>query len=143
MLEKRQIRTLIDRAFEMLPRAYAPYSHYHVGAALLAGDGRIFTGCNIENASYGASMCAERTAFFKAVSEGAGDFSAICIAGGPDGNVTDYAPPCGICRQVMREFCSPDTFRVILAKNREEYRIFTLKDLLPMSFGPEKLTQPG
>lgn len=139
MIDKREIAALIGTAFEMLPRAYAPYSRYHVGAALLAADGRIFTGCNVENASYGATNCAERTAFFKAVSEGVRDFSAICIVGGTDGNVTDYAPPCGVCRQVMREFCRPREFEIILAKDPEQYLVFTLEDLLPMGFGPDHL----
>ena len=141
MTDKEQISALISTAFEMLPRAYAPYSHYHVGAALLASDGRIFTGCNIENASYGATNCAERTAFFKAVSEGERKFAAICIAGGPEGSDPIPCPPCGICRQVMREFCRPGEFEIILAKDPEQYLVFTLEDFLPMGFGPDHLEQ--
>ena len=117
----------------MLNFSYAPYSNFKVGAALLSKDGQIFGGCNVENAAYGPSNCAERTAIFKAVSEGVRDFSAICIVGGPNGVVSDYCPPCGVCRQVMREFCNPD-FKIILAKSITDYKIFTLGELLPESF---------
>ncbi len=133
--ENLPIETLIQQAFCQLERSYAPYSHFHVGASLLGADGRIFTGCNVENAAYGPSNCAERTAFFSAVSQGQREFTAICIVGGPGGTVEDYCPPCGVCRQVMAEFCDPDTFQIILAKSWEDYCIFTLKELLPMSFG--------
>lgn len=133
------VKELAERALENLDRAYVPYSHFHVSAALLAEDGRVFTGVNVENASYPAGICAERTAFVKAVSEGAKEFSAIAICGGEDGHVTDYCPPCGICRQVMREFCDPQTFLIILATGRENYDMYTLEQLLPMSFGPENL----
>ena len=104
-------------------------------------DDRVYTGANIENASYGASNCAERTAIFKAVSEGNAKLKAVCVVGGPrDEEITGFAYPCGVCRQVMREFClNPDEFAVIVAKNEEEYRIFTLNEILPASFGPEKL----
>ena len=124
---------LIEKALDMLNYSYVPYSHFHVGAALLSKDGKIFGGCNIENASYTPTNCAERTAFFKAVSEGVKEFEAIAIVGGMDGVVKDYCPPCGVCRQVMREFCADD-FKIILAKSPEEYKVFTLKDLLPESF---------
>ncbi|MCC6094311.1 MAG: cytidine deaminase [Eubacterium sp.] len=137
--DRRQITVLIDTAVNQLQFSYAPYSHFNVGAALLTADGRIFTGCNIENAAYSPSCCAERTAFFKAVSEGVRDFLAICIVGGKDGIPTGYAAPCGVCRQVMMEFCNPDTFRIILATGRDDYRIFTLKELMPQSFGPLNL----
>ena len=130
---------LIRAAFEARERAYAPYSHFKVGAALLAEDGRIFTGCNIENAGYTPSNCAERTAFFKAVSEGVRDFQAICIVGGKDGKLTEYTAPCGVCRQVMMEFCDPETFQIILAVDKEKYDIFTLNELLPLGFGPSNL----
>lgn len=124
---------LIEKAFSMLKFSYAPYSHFTVGAALLCKNGKIFGGCNIENAAYGPSNCAERTAVFKAVSEGEKDFEAICIVGGHEGIVKDFCPPCGVCRQVMREFCSPD-FKIILAKSADEFKIYTLAELLPESF---------
>ena len=130
---------LIRAAFEARERAYAPYSHFKVGAALLAEDGRIFTGCNIENAGYTPSNCAERTAFFKAVSEGVRDFQAICIVGGKDGKLTEYTAPCGVCRQVMMEFCNPKTFQIILAVDKERYEIYTLEELMPLGFGPLNL----
>ncbi|MCM1119060.1 MAG: cytidine deaminase [bacterium] len=131
---------LIQVAMAARERAYAPYSDYLVGAALLAGDGTIYQGCNIENASFGATNCAERTAFFKAVSEGVRHFRAIAITGGsrttrPGDPFPDLAYPCGICRQVMREFCSPD-FRILIARSPEEYEAYTLEELLPQSFGP-------
>lgn len=124
---------LIEKAFSMLKFSYVPYSHFTVGAALLCKNGKIFGGCNIENAAYGPSNCAERTAVFKAVSEGEKDFEAICIVGGHEGIVKDFCPPCGVCRQVMREFCSPD-FKIILAKSADEFKIYTLAELLPESF---------
>lgn len=130
---------LIPLAIEAMGRAYAPYSGFRVGAALLASDGMVYQGCNIENAAYTPTNCAERTAFFKAVSEGRRTFDAICIVGGKDGVLTDYTAPCGVCRQVMMEFCNPETFRVILAKSESDYRTFLLKDLLPMGFGPDNL----
>lgn len=130
---------LIPLAIEAMGRAYVPYSGFRVGAALLASDGMVYQGCNIENAAYTPTNCAERTAFFKAVSEGRRTFDAICIVGGKDGVLTDYTVPCGVCRQVMMEFCNPETFRVILAKSESDYRTFLLKDLLPMGFGPDNL----
>ena len=119
--------------------SYAPYSGYHVGAALLAKNGNIYAGCNIENASYGATNCAERTAFFKAVSEGVKDFEAIAIVGAPadaaaENTFSEYAYPCGICRQVMQEFCKKD-FGIIVAKSTEDYKKYTLQELLPFGFG--------
>lgn len=138
-MEKRQIEQLIEIATEQLKYSYTPYSGFKVGAALLAKDGRVFTGCNIENAAYTPTNCAERTAFFKAVSEGVTEFQAICIVGGKDGILTEYAAPCGVCRQVMMEFCNPDTFQVILATGKEQYEVFSLKDLLPQGFGPANL----
>lgn len=130
---------LIPLAIEAMGRAYAPYSGFRVGAALLASDGMVYQGCNIENAAYTPTNCAERTAFFKAVSKGQRTFDAICIVGGKDGVLTDYTAPCGVCRQVMMEFCNPETFRVILAKSESDYRMYLLKDLLPMGFGPDNL----
>lgn len=130
---------LIGAAFAALPQAYAPYSGFCVAAALLCEDGTIYTGVNIENASYPAGNCAERTAIFKAVSEGYRKFRAIAICGGKNGRVTDYCAPCGICRQVMREFCEPETFVILLPKTETDYREYRLKELLPLSFGPESL----
>ncbi len=124
---------LIQKAAQARKRAYAPYSEFTVGAALLCEDGTVYTGCNIENASYGATVCAERTAFFKAVSEGEGDFAAIAIVGGPDDKPYEFCPPCGMCRQVMTEFCDLDRFRIVLS-NGSEQRIYSLKEMMPYSF---------
>ncbi len=124
---------LIKKASAMLKFSYAPYSNFYVGAALLTKNGKIFTGCNIENATYGATNCAERTAFFKAISEGENDFYAIAIVGGKNGKIDDFCSPCGICRQVMAEFCSKD-FKIILANSKNEIKTFTLEELLPESF---------
>ena len=132
-------REMIAKATEMLKNSYAPYSHFKVGAALMTKKGKLYGGCNIENAAYGPSNCAERTAFFKAVSEGELDFAAIAIVGGPKGRIMDFCPPCGVCRQVMREFCDPKSFYVILARSEADYWVYTLEELLPMSFGPETL----
>lgn len=134
-----QTETLIETAIEQLAFSYTPYSHFKVGAALLAKNGTIYTGCNIENAAYTPTNCAERTAFFKAVSEGVREFDAICIVGGKEGVLEDFAPPCGVCRQVMMEFCQPDEFQIILAKGKDDYQIYTLKDLMPQGFGPGNL----
>ncbi len=130
-----QIQDLVEAALAARGRAYAPYSHYTVGAALLAGDGSVYCGGNIENASYGATNCAERTAFFKAVSEGQREFIAIAVAGGMEGqDPVDYGYPCGICRQVMQEFAGAD-FRIFVVKNKGDYREYSLKELLPCGFG--------
>ena len=132
-------KELISQALEARRYAYAPYSHFSVGAALLCADGRVFKGCNIENAAFSPSMCAERTAFAKAISDGYGDFTAIAIVGAPsDSKVTDICTPCGVCRQVMREFCQQD-FQIICAKTDEteeiiEQKVFTLAEMLPESF---------
>lgn len=134
-----EVKELIRQAIEAMGKAYTPYSGFKVGAALLAKDGSIYQGCNIENAAYTPCNCAERTAFFKAVSEGIREFEAICIVGGKDGVLTDFTAPCGVCRQVMMEFCEPDKFQIILAAGPEEYKIFTLEELLPMGFGPKNL----
>ena len=138
-MEQVMVEKLIDTAIEQLKFSYTPYSNFKVGAALLAKNGEIFTGCNIENASYTPTNCAERTAFFKAVSEGVRDFQAICIVGGKDGNLTEYTAPCGVCRQVMMEFCDPKTFQIILAVDKERYEIYTLEELMPLGFGPLNL----
>lgn len=129
---------MIDTAIEQLKFSYTPYSNFKVGAALLTKSGKIYTGCNIENASYTPTNCAERTAFFKAVSEGVRDFQAICIVGGKNGKLTEYTAPCGVCRQVMMEFCNPKTFQIILAVDKERYEIYTLEELMPLGFGSIK-----
>ena len=133
------VKELIKQAIEAMESAYTPYSHFKVGAALHTPEGKIYKGCNIENASYTPTNCAERTAFFKAVSEGEREFAAICIVGGKNGILTEYTAPCGVCRQVMMEFCSPESFQIILATDTEHYEIYTLKELLPMGFGPGNL----
>lgn len=139
VMEQVMIEKLIDTAIEQLEFSYTPYSNFKVGAALLTRSGEIYTGCNIENASYTPTNCAERTAFFKAVSEGVRDFQAICIVGGKDGKLTEYTAPCGVCRQVMMEFCNPKTFQIILAVDKERYEIYTLEELMPLGFGPLNL----
>lgn len=132
---------LIENAIEARKMAYTPYSKYKVGAALLSSENKIIKGCNIENAAYGPTNCAERTAFFKAVSEGVKEFSAIAIVGGLE-NETDlfsgYALPCGVCRQVMREFCDSE-FEIVVARSTDDYKVYTLGELLPESFGPDNL----
>jgi len=138
-MEQVMIEKLIDTAIEQLKFSYTPYSNFKVGAALLTKSGKIYTGCNIENASYTPTNCAERTAFFKAVSEGVRDFQAICIVGGKDGKLTEYTAPCGVCRQIMMEFCNPKTFQIILAVDKERYEIYTLEELMPLGFGPLNL----
>lgn len=138
-MEQIYIEKLIEIAIAQLDYSYTPYSNFKVGAALLTKNGDIYTGCNIENAAYTPTNCAERTAFFKAVSEGVRDFQAICIVGGKDGVLTEYAAPCGVCRQVMMEFCNPKTFQIILAIDKERYDIYTLEELLPQGFGPSNL----
>ncbi len=145
MTDKKTRETLIKEALEARKMAYVPYSHFMVGAALLTKEGQIYRGCNIENAAYGPTNCAERTAFFKAVSEGERAFAAIAIVGGPEGNppareeITGYAAPCGVCRQIMAEFCRPDDFEIIVAKSPKDYYVKTLEELLPDSFGPANL----
>ena len=135
------IKKLAQESIAAKEFAYTPYSHFRVGAALLTKDGGIYRGCNIENAAYTPTNCAERTAFFKAVSEGVKEFDVICIIGGKDGILTEYAPPCGVCRQVMMEFCDPEEFEIILATDVEHYDIYTLKELLPLGFGPGNLKE--
>ncbi len=140
MLNTELTIALISSAIEARKNSYAPYSGYCVGAALLCEDGEIITGCNVENASYGATNCAERTAVFKAVSMGKRRFSAIAVAGGKQGDaVTDYAYPCGVCRQVLREFCNPSDMTVIVCRSETDFVQMTLEQLLPHSFGPENL----
>ena len=132
-------KKLMIEAMNARKMAYAPYSGFQVGAALLGKSGKIYRGCNIENAAYGPSNCAERTAFFKAVSEGERQFQSIAIVGGAkDGNLK-LCPPCGVCRQVMAEFCDPEQFRVILGAGEKDYQIYLLKELLPLGFGKETM----
>jgi cytidine deaminase len=140
MNENIPILELVKTALAARSKAYAPYSGFLVGAAVLTADERIYSGANIENASYGATNCAERTAVFKAVSEGSQRLKAIAVAGGPQGApINEYAYPCGICRQVLCEFCGdPSEFMVIVAKSEEDYRVFSLAELLPESFGSEQ-----
>ena len=138
-MDKKLAEEMIELAIGQLQYSYTPYSGFKVGAALLTKDGKFYTGCNIENAAFTPTNCAERTAFFKAVSEGEREFRAVCIVGGKDGILTEYAAPCGVCRQVMMEFCDPETFQIILATGKEQYEIFTLKELLPQGFGPTNL----
>ena len=132
-------RELVKIALENRSMAYVPYSKFRVGAALETEDGIVYGGCNIENAGYTPTNCAERTAFFKAVSEGEREFSAIAIVGGKGDLPTDYAYPCGVCRQVMMEFCDPKTFRVITAISEDTYLDKTLEEMLPFGFGPSNL----
>ena len=130
---------LISTAVSMQERAYVPYSHFPVGAALLCSDGAVFTGCNVENAAYGSTLCAERTALVKAVSEGVREFSRIAIVGAAEGKVnTLVTSPCGVCRQFLYEF-GGDELEVILAKSEEDYLEMTLGQLLPIGFGPANL----
>ena len=143
---------LIKLALEAREMAYTPYSHHKVGAALLCKDGTVFKGCNVENAGYTPTDCAERTAVFKAVSEGYTEFEAIAVVGGMDNlKSLPVCAPCGVCRQVLNEFCEPDTFKVVLAAvnniedltkiSPEDVQIVskTLKELLPLGFGPKNL----
>ncbi len=129
-MDTADIPGLIREAYEAQKFAYAPYSRFYVGAALLTAKGRVYRGCNIENAAYSPASCAERTAIFKAVSEGERDFAAIAIVGSRDA----YLPPCGVCRQVMQEFCDRETFQIILAKAPEDYKVYRLSELLPEAF---------
>ena len=131
---------LIDSAIEAMARSYAPYSGYNVGAALLTKSGKVYLGCNIENAAFTPTNCAERTAFFKAVSEGEREFAAIAIVGGKGGVIKGAAAPCGVCRQVMMEFCDPDEFVILLGK-ADGHEQYTLRELLPLGFGRDNLSE--
>ena len=131
---------LILEAKKAREHSYSPYSHFSVGAALLTKEGKVYQGCNIENAAYGPTNCAERTAFFKAVSEGEREFDKIAIVGGRDGDDGNVpCAPCGVCRQVMMEFCNPESFKIVLADGEGGELEYTLKELLPLGFGPENL----
>lgn len=134
------VREMIQGAKKAREASYAPYSKFHVGAYLETKSGKFYSGCNIENSSYGATNCAERTAFFKAVSEGETEFTRIAIVGGKENNELETCPPCGICLQVMMEFCNPKTFEIILG-TEENPEIYLLTDLLPKGFGPGNLNK--
>ena len=136
------MKELVLKAIKAMEQAYTPYSHFQVGAALLTEEGRIYTGCNIENAAFTPTNCAERTAFFKAVSEGQKEFSAIAIVGNKHdvkSGEGEYCAPCGVCRQVMMEFCDPKTFKVIVAKSEDDYLEYTLEEILPLGFNGKNL----
>jgi len=133
------LKELAKTALDARGLSYSPYSGFRVGAVLLCKDGMAYTGANIENAAYSPTNCAERTAFFRAVMDGKREFSAIFISGGANDSPDDFCPPCGVCRQVMREFCNPDEFSVFLVKSEDEVREYKLCELLPFSFGPEDL----
>ncbi len=128
---------LMDAAAKAREFSYSPYSRYCVGAALLAADGRVFTGCNVENAGFSATNCAERTAVFKAVSEGVTAFAAIAVVGGRKGEMSPFCAPCGVCRQVLSEFCKPDM--TVILGTPEHFTAHTLGELLPFSFTGEEL----
>ena len=131
-------RELLKLSIEAMQKSYSPYSECKVGAALLAKSGKVYTGCNIENASFTPTVCAERTAFFKAISEGEKEFEKIAIVGGKGGEIKGMFSPCGVCRQVMSEFCDGD-FEVILVTGEEQYEKVTLAELLPYSFKKENV----
>lgn len=133
-------KLLVEKAYEAQKFAYTPYSEFNVGAALLGTNGKIYLGCNIENAAFSPTNCAERTAFFKAISEGQREFLAIAIVGNKNGaEATDYCAPCGVCRQVIAEFCDPKTFKIYLAKNKDDFKEYLLEDLLPLGFTSKDL----
>ena len=138
-MDKEIIERLVAHALEMVPRAYAPYSRFQVGAAVLAASGKIYGGANVENASYPAGICAERSAIAQAISAGELKLAAIAICGGKDGVIAGFCAPCGICRQTMREFCDPEEFRVVVARSAADCKVYALDELLPESFGPEAL----
>lgn len=133
-------KELVLKAIESMKNSYSPYSNFKVGAALLSESGKVYTGCNIENVAFGPSICAERVAFFKAISEGEKNFSKIAVVGGKDGIISSSTPPCGVCRQVMREFCNDD-FEILIVRENGNYDKVLLKDLLPNSFKPEILSK--
>lgn len=131
-------KDLFVLAKETMQNSYAPYSKYNVGAVLLCKNGNIYKGCNVENASYSATNCAERTALFSAISNGEKEFSAICVVGGKNGEIEDYAMPCGICRQVLSEFCGAD-FKIFVGISENDIKEYTLGELLPFSFDKSRL----
>lgn len=131
-------KELLSLAVNAMKKSYSPYSNCKVGAALLCKNGKVFTGTNIENASFSPTVCAERVAVFKAVSEGETEFSEIAVVGGKDGKINGIFAPCGVCRQVLREFCDDD-FPIILGESEKEFKNVTLKELLPLSFSPDNV----
>lgn len=133
-------KELVLKAIYSMKNSYSPYSNFKVGAALLTESGKVYTGCNIENVAFGPTVCAERVAFFKAISEGEKNFSKIAVVGGKNGIISSATPPCGVCRQVMREFCNDD-FEILIIKENEKYDKISLSDLLPYSFKPEILSK--
>ena len=139
MLTKELEQRLMNTAIKYRKRSYSPYSGYQVGAALLAADGEIFGGCNIESASFSPTNCAERTALFKAVSEGKRDFTAIAIVGGKAEGELEFCSPCGVCRQALVEFCDPKKFVVYLGTSDMDYKGYLLEELLPYSFTPKNV----
>lgn len=130
-------KTLMTLAAEAREKAYAPYSRFRVGAALLAASGQVYTGCNIENAAYTPTNCAERTAFFTAVSRGEREFTAIAIVGGPEGDMAPFCAPCGVCRQVIAEFCDKN-FRILLGQP-DCFKAYTFEEIIPFAFTPADL----
>lgn len=133
------LKDQIKMAMDNISKAYTPYSNFKVTSVLVGKSGKLYTGVNIENAAFTPGICAERTAFSKAVSEGEKEFDRIIIMGGKEGKIEDFTPPCGVCRQVMMEFCDPKTFEVVLAINEENYKVYTLEEILPLGFGPSNL----
>lgn len=131
-------KELCKEAVDAMKNAYAPYSGYKVGAALLTEKGKLFAGCNIENAAYTPTVCAERVALFNALSSGERNFTAIAVAGGKDGVISGAFPPCGVCRQVMAEFCAPD-FTVLVVTGEDSYKKYTLNELFPQAFTPKNI----
>ncbi len=129
-------KELLAFAVQAMEKSYSPYSDCKVGAALLTENGKVYTGTNIENAAFSPTVCAERVAFFKAISEGEKNFSKIAVVGGKNGEINGIFAPCGVCRQVMREFCD-DNFTIILGKSETDFEVTSLKDLLPLSFSPK------
>ena len=130
-------KSLIKEAIDAKEMAYVPYSHFRVGAALLTKDGKVYRGCNIENVAFTPTNCAERTAFFKAISEGEKEFAAIAVTGDAD----DYLYPCGVCRQVMVEFCDLQEFKVVVANTEEDYKVYSLGELIPGVFDADELAK--
>lgn len=141
MLDPKVLKEDIRHAIDNLKFSKAYYSNFNVSAILRSKDGQVFTGVNIESASFTPSICAERTAFFKAISEGTTEFSSIVVVGGKNGKITDYTPPCGVCRQVMMDNCDPDTFLITIALDENNYKTYTLKELLPLGFGHSNLKE--
>ena len=137
-----EYKELVRRAFTARKKAYAPYSDFQVGAALLCEDGRVYEGCNIENAAFGVSQCAERTALFTAVCEGERSFTAIAVVGGRrEAETFELCPPCGICRQALTEFCDPDVFEVVLARSETDYQVYKLKEVFPLGFTQKDMSR--